>query len=330
MKAKVLHFCFLTITAFLVVFVATGCGGKKNPVPKDAVAVIHGKVITRASFLVAMQELTPPGGTAPQPGTAGYRGMEQGAATDLIERAIMDEKALAYHIVIPKTAIDHAVQLLIKQNFKGNVQKFNQYVTLKHFSVSDIREYFRVQLLAAALRRYIIRPLKVTTKDIATYYQQNRASTTVPPSRNARDILVKNKSLADTIYRQLKSRPDDFSALVRQYSIDKATKKHGVQAVGGVSTRPGNMTETPEYYKTVFKLATGAISKPVNSVQGWYIIQATSKIIPAHRLPLDATLKVKIRGVILKDKISKATTAWRVDVEKIAKKDAIYQKGFPW
>ncbi len=84
----------------------------------------------------------------------------------------------------------------------------------------------------------------------------------------ASHILVKDKSLADKIYSELKAGAD-FAAMARKYSTCGSRSKGGDLGFFG----EGKMVK--EFEREAFRLSPGSISRPVRTSFGWHIIKRT-------------------------------------------------------
>lgn len=84
----------------------------------------------------------------------------------------------------------------------------------------------------------------------------------------ASHILVKDRALADRIYRELRQGAD-FGQLARRYSTCPSRSKGG--DLGFFSE--GQMV--PEFEREAFRMSTGSVSRPVHTRFGWHIIKKT-------------------------------------------------------
>lgn len=84
----------------------------------------------------------------------------------------------------------------------------------------------------------------------------------------AKHILVKDKALAERIYKQL-AEGANFDALAREYSTCPSKSKGG--DLGWF--RQGQMVK--EFEIATLKLSTNRISKPVRTQFGYHIIKKT-------------------------------------------------------
>jgi len=105
--------------------------------------------------------------------------------------------------------------------------------------------------------------------------------TTVTEVR-VRHILVRTKSLADSIDAQLQKNPSLFASLAKKYSIDT-----GSAANGGELGYLAHGATVPPFDKAIFSLKQGQISVPVQSQYGYHIIEVEGSKTVAYK-SLDA------------------------------------------
>jgi peptidyl-prolyl cis-trans isomerase D len=82
-----------------------------------------------------------------------------------------------------------------------------------------------------------------------------------------RDILVADKSKADSVYNQLKIGAD-FATLASMYSIDTATKDNG-----GDLGWFGKGTQPADFEAAVWTMKVGAINTPFQTTTGYHIVE---------------------------------------------------------
>jgi foldase protein PrsA len=212
---------------------------------------------------------------------------------------------------------------------------------------AEVRADIHAQLVSDGLYKKVTAGVKIADKDVSDYYQQHvtdvcspdatgnpdatgqvpctQPARTDPASRDVRHILVKTKTLADSIYSQLKS-GGDFAALAKKNTLDTSSK-----ATGGKLTISKGQT-VPPFDKVAFALKTKEISKPVHSQYGWHIIQALTDIKPEKKIPKKVTpfsqVKSTIRAQLLSEKQKNTMAAW---VDKTTKEFATeihYAQGY--
>lgn len=128
--------------------------------------------------------------------------------------------------------------------------------------------------------------MKVTDAQIQAAYNKDKAQFTRPPLVQASHILVKNKSEADAIIKQLKplsgaALKTKFAELAKAKSIEPAAKQSG----GSLGQFSADMMVEP-FSKAAFAMKDGTIStSPVQTQFGYHVIykEASSK---AEIMPL--------------------------------------------
>jgi parvulin-like peptidyl-prolyl isomerase len=135
-----------------------------------------------------------------------------------------------------------------------------------------------------------------------------------------RHILVRRRALAESVYDRLENGAS-FAALARRYSLDPGSRTNGgrLTVAKGQTVRP--------FDRVAFSLKTGAISRPFRTQYGWHIVQALSRIRPAHRVPF-AKVEPQLRVLLLQVKNAAAMTAWVAAVKQEYAGKVFYAPGF--
>ena len=93
---------------------------------------------------------------------------------------------------------------------------------------AQVREDLRAQLVSEAIFNKVSGEVKVTDKQIAAYYAKQKSQYSQPESREVRHILVKDKALAEKLYKQIRANKGaTFTALAKKYSEDPGSKNAG-------------------------------------------------------------------------------------------------------
>ena len=116
-------------------------------------------------------------------------------------------------------------------------------------------------ILNVLYQQEVVDKVSITDDDLMDYYKS------LGEEVRARHILVKDKSLADSLYKAIQSGAD-FAELAEKFSEDPGSKKKGGDL--GFFTR-GRMVK--EFENTAFALDVGEVSKPVKTQFGWHIIK---------------------------------------------------------
>ena len=320
------HLRPLLIVAALLALVAAGCGGSSTKVPSDAVAVVNGQPVTKSQLdqLITQAKVTYKNQKRPFPkaGSAEYQALQTQAITFLVQRSEFAQEADKMGIKVTDQQVEDRLNQIKKQYFKSDPKAYLKQLAQQGLTDSQVRDDLRAQLISEAIFAKVAGKVKVTDKQIADYYAKNKSQYHQPESRDVRHILVKNKALADKLYKEIRANKGaTFAALAKKYSQDPGSKN-----VGGKLTVSKGQT-VPPFDQAAFTLPTKAISTPVHTQYGWHIIQALSDIRPAKTTPI-ASVKESIRQQLLQTQKNAAMTAWVADQKKKYDKKTRYQIGY--
>lgn len=318
------------LAAAAVVLGLAACGGGSNARPSvssGSVAAVGDQQISRAQFAALLatsrssyaQQNRP----FPKPGTAAYAKIRDEIVQVLVERAEFEQKAKSdLGIQITDKQVEARRAQIVKENFGGSEQKYEQELAREHLSDAAVRHQIRTQLIQEAITRKVTANVAVDDAAIARYYRSHRSQFRRPESRDVRHILVKTKAEAERIERQL-AHGADFAALARKYSLDTGTKSLGGRFQGGIQRG----RTVPAFDKVAFSLRTNEISAPVHSPYGWHVIQALTPVIPAGTTPL-SQVRATIKQQLLQQKDQAALTKWAADVKKEFASKVAYAAGY--
>ncbi|OGA06532.1 MAG: hypothetical protein A2W68_17695 [Betaproteobacteria bacterium RIFCSPLOWO2_02_64_14] len=122
--------------------------------------------------------------------------------------------------------------------------------------------------------------ISVDPSEVRNFYESNLTRFETEEQRQASHILIavdaggdaeakqKARAKADDIYRQLKEAPGRFAELAKQHSQDPSSA-----AKGGNLGYFGRGVTPKAFEDAVFRLKSGELSPPVESVDGFHIIQ---------------------------------------------------------
>ena len=306
-----------------VTLVAAGCGGS-DEVPTNAVAVVDGSSITRASLdeLLTRAKLSYAAQkrSFPKAGTSEYQTLQTQAVAYLVQRQEYASEAEKLGIQVKDTQIAKKVDQVRKQYFSDNQAKFVQGLKEQGYTEATLREELRSQLLTEGIYDKVTAAAKVTDADVKSYYAKNKANYSVPESRAVRHILVKTKAEADRIRAELVS-GGDFAALAKANSLDPGSKDQG-----GKLTVSKGQTVAP-FDKAAFSLDTNEVSEPVKTQFGYHIIQPLAAVKAGSVTPL-SQVQDQIRTQLVSQKKNDAVNDWVANVEKEYKGKVQYAVGF--
>jgi parvulin-like peptidyl-prolyl isomerase len=318
----------LTSIALLVIglgLLGAACGGgDSNDVPSDSVAVVGDQAITKAEFneLInyAKRSYTSQKRPFPKVGTAEYVQIRDQAINFLIQRAQFEVKADELDVDISDEAVDKRIKEYQKERHGGSEKKYNAELKAQGLSPEQARDIIRANLIQEALFNKVTEDVKVTDKELRSHYDKNKAQYGTPDTRVVRHILVKNKTLADRLYTQLRA-GGSWKTLARKHSQDPASKNSG----GRMTATKGQLV--PEFEQTAFTIGRNGISKPVKTQYGFHVIQALSNVKKGKTSPF-GQVKEAIRQQVLQDKRNKEMESWVGDMRKDLEDETTYQVGY--
>jgi foldase protein PrsA len=306
-----------------VTLVAAGCGDT-DEVPADAVAVVDGTTITKASLeellARAKKSYAAQQRDFPKAGTAEYQSLQNQAVAYLVQREEYANEADDLGIKVSDEEITKKVDEVKKQYFKNDQKQFEAGLKQQGYTVEALREDLVSQLVSQKIYESLTKNVKVSDADLQKYYDENKTQYSVAESRAVRHILVKTKAEADAIHSQLESGAD-FAKLAKENSLDPGSKD-----AGGKLTVSRGQTVAP-FDKAAFALATNQLSDPVKTEFGYHLIQPLAAVKAGSVTPF-AEVKAQIRTQLAEERKNKAVSDWAAEIEKKYKDKVTYAAGF--
>jgi parvulin-like peptidyl-prolyl isomerase len=292
---------------------AAACGGTSSATLRtDDVAVVGDQQISKDQFQQLMARAKKSYDAQkrkfPKPGSTEYEQLKGQAITFLVQQAEVDEQAQKLGVDISDDKVDKEIARYKKQFYGGSDARYEKAVKQQGLTDQQAREAIRQQLISQAVFKKVTGDAKVSDADIKQYYDSHKTQYVQPESRDVRHILVTKKSLADSLYQQLKGGAN-FAKLAKQYSKDP-----GSAANGGKLTVSKGQT-VPQFDQMAFSLKTGQISQPVHTQYGYHIIQALSAIKPATTTKL-SQVRASIRQQLEQQRKNDTITKWLEDTKK--------------
>jgi foldase protein PrsA len=317
----------LILLAFLLLaLVVAGCGGTSTAtLSANDAAVVGSEPITKDQFQGLMDRAKKSYDAQkrpfPKPGTTEYEQLKGQAVTFLIQRAEFEQEADAMGIKITDDKVNKRITQLKKQFYSGSEQKYENTLKQQGLTKDQAKEEVRAQLISEELFKKVTGDVKVTKDEIKAYYNSHKSQYGQPQTRDVRHILVAKKSLADSLYAQLKSGAN-FAKLAKKYSKDP-----GSAANGGKLTISKGQT-VPAFDKTAFSLKKGELSPPIHTQYGYHIIEALSAVRAAQTTSL-SKVESSIKQQLEQQRKNDAMTKWVEKKKKSFCKSGIkYQVGY--
>ncbi len=313
-----------SVLVVLAVGIATACGSDKQSVPSDAVAVVDGTPITKASLndLLARAKKTylTQKRDFPKAGTAEYQALQTQAVAFLVQRAEYANRASELDLEVTDKEITDRIEQVKEQSFGGSQAKLDEQLKAQGYTAASLRSDIESQLLSEKIYASVTKDAKVAPEEIKKYYEQNKAQYTTAESRDVRHILVKTRKLADQIEAELKAGAD-FAALAKKHSTDPGSKDNG-----GKLTIVRGQTVAP-FDTSAFLLRKNQVSAPIKTQFGFHVIEPLSAVRP----PKVTTLKEatpQIQAQLLDKAKNDEITKWTADTKTFFAKKVTYATGY--
>jgi len=325
----------LFVPALLALVVSlAACGGGSQNIPAGAIAVVNGTPITLAQYndffsqAVSVAKLQHQTVT---PGSTEYTTLRNQTVAELVEVAEVQQQMKKLGVSVTPKDIDKFIANLVKTNYGGSQAKFLAELKKSNLSMKAAREQVYINLLATKIHDKVTSTAKVTQGDEKMYYESNLAQYQVAAAttRNVAHILVKTKSLANTIEQKLKNGAS-FAALAKKYSTDTGSAQSGGRLCIAKTGQSGSCIPTvAPFAKAAFALKTGQISAPVHSQYGWHVIKAVGPIVnqKAHTQAF-TDVKSTIQATLLQQNQDKLWQQWLTDLQNQYKGKVSYQSGY--
>jgi parvulin-like peptidyl-prolyl isomerase len=323
----------IILSLLVLALVACGGGGKSaSKLAADDVAVVgstHVKVPLFTDLMAqAKQSFKAQGQAWPKAGTTGYATIKGEAVTLMVQSAEREQKATDLGITVTTKQIDARLAALKKQYFGGSETKYKAQLKAQGLTDALVRFDVESQLVQEKLFAKVTKSVTVNSRDVQAYYAANlTAKYTQPESRDLRHILVKSKTLAASIFKQLTAGNDQtWCTLAKKYSQDPSSK----DKCGKLTVTKGETV--PVFDQVAFSQPTKKVHAPVYDAaqyKAYFIIEPLSPIRPAKTTP-ETKVAASIKQTLLTTKKNDAMTAW---VNQTAKgfcsgKQVVYQAGY--
>jgi foldase protein PrsA len=236
--------------------------------------------------------------------------MLQDAALDrlIVERWLMGE-ADDLGIEVTEREIEEQRETVIRDEFGGSEKEFERFLEQSGYTDEEVQQQLQLQLVSNRIQEDAIPAEPAIEEDeIETYYEENSAQFEQPETRDVRVILTKTEDQANEALEALGDdpAPEDWEDVVKEFSIDEATKPTG-------GLRPGVVEgqSEPALDEQIFSSTEGELVGPFETEAGFYVIQVEG-ITPARTVPLDEATD-QIRQTLVAARQQQLGTAFEED-----------------
>jgi parvulin-like peptidyl-prolyl isomerase len=301
----------LLAVAALLAGLLTACGGGGASLKSNDVAAVGSVHVTKSDFDALLTQAkqsyaaqTPPR-AFPKQGTTAYQTVKGQAVGILVQQAEREAKAKSMGIKVSDSEIQTRLDQIKKQYFGGSEKRYQAQLKQRKLTDAQVRNDIREQLISEKLFAKVTGDVKVSDKDVHAYYIAHPQLYSQERSRDVRHILVKSKSLAESLYSQLKAGNDKtWCTLAKKYSQDPSSK----DACGKLTVSKGQTV--PEFDAVAFGSPTKQVHVPVHSKQyGWFVIEPLTNVKPRSTTP-EKQVATSIRQTLLQQKKNQAMNDW--------------------
>ncbi len=326
MRPRVL---FLAAIAFCAV--AGSCKNQVAPSP-DVWAVVNGKPITRADVERAYRSRV--NADAPDPSQEEALSLKLSILDELVNSEILLEHASQMNLVATDAEVEDK---FTESKSPYTEDEFQRKLKETGLSVDDLKGEIRRQLsIEKLLNREVVAKISITDKDIADFYNQNRAQFNIaePQYRIAQIVVTphpdpsvhnrKNDKAtteaeagqkAATIEKKLTAGAD-FSQLAMDYSEDNSSSTGG--DLGFIPESALNQSD-PVLKKTVLEMKPGESTHPIAVKGGGYrILKLLAKESAGQRELSDLQVQQGIRDMLRNRKEQLLRSAYMTELRNDA------------
>lgn len=179
-------------------------------------------------------------------------------------------------ITVTNAQVQQALAKAKKGQFSTNAQ-FQAFLKSTGQTLADVNYRIKVEKIYSKLLAK--HPTKVTSADVANYYNAHKSQFGTPETRDLKIVLAKSAAQANAAKSALQS-GQSWAVVAKKYSIDPTTKNKG-----GVLTNVSKGQQDAALSKAAFAAAPNKLIGPVKGQFGYYVLEVT-KIHPATQKSL--------------------------------------------
>jgi foldase protein PrsA len=340
-----LRFAMALGAFFVVAMTLVACGGGDNSVPGNAIAVVDGQPITKASFnrwleitakgasagnpravvpdppsytncIAQLRKQSKPAKGQPKPTDTTLRAqckaqeeqIKQQTVATLIQSAWVEGEAKKQGVSVTDAAVQQQLQQTKKQSFP-TAKAYDKFLKQSGMTQAEVLDRVRVQLLAQRITQKVQQDASpVTDAQVKSYYNRNRAQFSIPERRDLEIILTKSKAQANQAKAAIQGGMS-WKDAAKKYSTDAASK-----ANGGLLRGVAKGQQDKALDEAAFSAKKGAITGPVKGQFGWYIVRV-DKVTPPKETSLEQA-KAQIKPLLAQQGSQQKMASFITDFQK--------------
>lgn len=187
----------------------------------------------------------------------------------LIDEKLILQEAKKLKITVDEEEIGEKIDEIVSQF--GSEEEFHQLLEEYGDTIENLQNRIRLQIL---LEKIILSDEDISDQDLEKYFQENRSMFDVLAEVQARHILVETEGEAVDVVARL-AQGEAFGDLARELSLDMFTREDG----GKLEPLYKQINEDTEdtFVEAAFALKKGECSAPIETVEGFHIIEVLDK-----------------------------------------------------
>jgi len=228
-----------------ILIVITGCSEKP-------VAVVNGDRITEKEFVGKLKEIT------------GKQTLQQ-----MIDRQIVADAFRKAGLVLLEEDIAASIQEM--QSRAPSPAAFEEYLAARGVTLGDLREDLELQMKVMMLATKDVIP---TEEQLKNFYEQYKDRYNKPLRVKMSEIVTPGKPQAEQALEALNKEGASFAAVAQQFSVSPATRNYDGQR----PVTPIDQIFPMELRKVVATAKEGELLGPIETQQGWYVLQIDQRL----------------------------------------------------
>ena len=228
-----------------ILIVVAGCDQKP-------VAVVNGDRITEKEFVDKLKE------------TTGERILQQ-----MIDRQIVEDAFQKAGLKLSEQDIAASIQEM--QSRAPSPAAFEEYLIARGVTLEDLREDLQLQMKVNMLAT---KDVVVTEEQLEKFYEEHKERYDKPLRVKISEIVTPDKQQAEQALAALGKEGASFAAVAEQFSVSPATRQYGGQR----PVTPIDELFPMELRDVVSGAQEGELIGPIETQQGWYVLQIEQRL----------------------------------------------------
>jgi parvulin-like peptidyl-prolyl isomerase len=244
---------------------------------------VHGEVVTTQALDARVRLYGALYGIAPPADPAGQDTFRRDTAKAVAVSEVVSREAADRNIVVADKAVSDQLDQLVARSFPAGRDDFLARLSGAGISEKDVLDEVRRQMVTARLYDQITHGVPpVSDGDVASAYDQRRATLTTPEQRHVRAVVLGSQPDAGATLDRLRGGADFTGEAAR--SLDQSTRGSGGDL--GLLGHDQVASLDQGLADAVFAAAPGAFVGPLPLQQAWVVAQVTD-VRPGTPLTLD-------------------------------------------